>query len=994
MRRSPEGRRDPLFSAQTVNTPGATQALSRATAVFAALTLAFGVSASTANADIAGATVLPVKTSAYAPGYPYGYSRDVYTDLSAGSEGWAATYWDEVGEKLISARTGQATTVLALPGLTSGSPNVGISANVLNVVGTQAAVAVGRDYCPDPTGWPNDCTKVSVQQVVVVETGSGTIAHTYDLANNELAVGLTSAGLLLTAPSDTLGTAFVIRSATGTDRELLASPCVQPSAAIDADGFLYAEPCSGLQTLWYQPVTGTREQVATATNAHQDFIPALSAGHIGWSLTDYTDYAHVTTRTFWRPRAGGSAAQIGTQREFSMSDNAIAWASGIAALNVRDLTAASPTTRTVTLTGGAEPVVAAGGAADFIAIAGCCTTTETGIFSVSHGSSSATRLADWATDRAESVYPQISGGRLSYTDNSQVGDAGWQRDLGASGGSGTVGAESLLLNRASMGSPPRVSGTWSTNTETWNTTTFKNTVVVRDGATVRATYADLEWDVARAVAASGARIVIDGTVRNFAQGSDKNLAPSGTAYAWSLWGSRGVFSDLNSTVSTLTYKDVDLPASSTNPRLLCSGSTCNGRVQIWGDWVGWGEGVAGSSTGTLHLKNLQTAATRTISNVNQYERFTIGPGEVAYTAGSTVYALDLTDTSSTPVTVGDGSNPTIDARHVAWIGTDGALRVALLPFDTHQRPRLLNGGGEPAFTPNGDGMADTWAAVFDATSPLSSWTVTLKNGNNVSVRTFTGTDAAMGAVRFTWDGEDSHGDPVPDGEYRWEFVADAADGTGAVEPMDGSTVVPTGTVTITHAAPTTLTETTRPTTVRYGGRVAVRGSLTHDGGAPVAGATVRIYQRRHGTSAWTQWSTATTTAAGTWSVTATPGLNTDYLARYAGTTGVTLASDSPVRVVTVGPRVTATASQTTIKLGARPVIGGAVTPNHREQLVYLQRYYTRAWHNVARQALSSASQVRFTVKPTTRGTWQYRVFKPGDADHVAATSPTVTIRVR
>src|SRR5262249_51209970 len=163
------------------------------------------------------------------------------------------------------------------------------------------------------------------------------------------------------------------------------------------------------------------------------------------------------------------------------------------------------------------------------------------------------------------------------------------------------------------------------------------------------------------------------------------------------------------------------------------------------------------------------------------------------TAGR-VYVFDLHHPEADPAQLGTGSHPSIDGALAAWVGDDRAVRVATLPFAVTSPPRLLDGGGVPAFSPNGDGHLDTWSAVWDTTRPLSSWTVTLTNSAGAAVRHWTGGPAEYGAVRLAWDGRNDADSPLPDGTYTWSFTGTATDGSGSVLRPDGSAQPLTGTV--------------------------------------------------------------------------------------------------------------------------------------------------------------------------------------------------------
>jgi len=61
--------------------------------------------------------------------------------------------------------------------------------------------------------------------------------------------------------------------------------------------------------------------------------------------------------------------------------------------------------------------------------------------------------------------------------------------------------------------------------------------------------------------------------------------------------------------------------------------------------------------------------------------------------------------------------------------------------------------------------------------------------------------------------------------------------------------------------------------------------------------------------------------------------------------------------------------------------------------VYVQRYSSGAWRTIATVTLSSTSAISYRYVPKVKGTYSYRVYKPADSDHVAATGPVVKLAV-
>ncbi|MFF0437349.1 hypothetical protein ACFYU9_34635 [Streptomyces sp. NPDC004327] len=81
--------------------------------------------------------------------------------------------------------------------------------------------------------------------------------------------------------------------------------------------------------------------------------------------------------------------------------------------------------------------------------------------------------------------------------------------------------------------------------------------------------------------------------------------------------------------------------------------------------------------------------------------------------------------------------------------------------------------------------ASTWSPVWRFSRPVS-WTLRVAKGDGEGVRTFTGAHGAGASVRVDWDGKDSRGRGVEDGQYRWELTARPLDGSGPAQAKWGS----------------------------------------------------------------------------------------------------------------------------------------------------------------------------------------------------------------
>jgi hypothetical protein len=91
--------------------------------------------------------------------------------------------------------------------------------------------------------------------------------------------------------------------------------------------------------------------------------------------------------------------------------------------------------------------------------------------------------------------------------------------------------------------------------------------------------------------------------------------------------------------------------------------------------------------------------------------------------------------------------------------------------------------------------------------------------------------------------------------------------------------------------------------------------------------------------------------------------------------------------------VAAKLSRTSFALGGSVVLSGTVTPAHGNYRVYLQRFSNGVWSTVTSQLLPSSSSYAFTLKPTSRATYTYRVYLPAHNDHLAGYSANLSFRV-
>ncbi|MDQ1713010.1 MAG: hypothetical protein QOE45_2460 [Frankiaceae bacterium] len=179
--------------------------------------------------------------------------------------------------------------------------------------------------------------------------------------------------------------------------------------------------------------------------------------------------------------------------------------------------------------------------------------------------------------------------------------------------------------------------------------------------------------------------------------------------------------------------------------------------------------------------------------------------------------------------------------------------------------------------------------------------------------------------------------------------------------------------------------------VTYGGSgKALSIRLTH-AGAGLTGRTVRLERRAPGAAAWTFAAQGVTGADGRLTLTPHPSANTEYRAVYVTTSDAVGSASGAVRV-DVRPAVAASLARTTVPHGSSATVSTSVAPAHAGQQVALQRLYGSQWRGVLSRTLNAAGKASYTFS-LPAGTYKFRVYKAPDADHVAAYSVVLTLRV-
>jgi len=212
--------------------------------------------------------------------------------------------------------------------------------------------------------------------------------------------------------------------------------------------------------------------------------------------------------------------------------------------------------------------------------------------------------------------------------------------------------------------------------------------------------------------------------------------------------------------------------------------------------------------------------------------------------------------------------------------------------------------------------------------------------------------------------------------------------SGAVTSNDGTTVSATIPFTVTGC--TALTAVAATSSLVYGASSTIAGTLkdtVHN--AALSGASIVLRTCPVGGSCTTR--TTMTNGSGGYSFGVKPARNTSYTISYPGTAN--LASASQTRTVKVAPKVTVTASRTTMPSGGTLKLTGTVAPSHAGKTVLIQRKVSGVWKTIVKATLNSSSAYAksFTLSGAKGSRAALRVVLPAHTDHLAGVSKTVFI---
>jgi hypothetical protein len=184
-----------------------------------------------------------------------------------------------------------------------------------------------------------------------------------------------------------------------------------------------------------------------------------------------------------------------------------------------------------------------------------------------------------------------------------------------------------------------------------------------------------------------------------------------------------------------------------------------------------------------------------------------------------------------------------------------------------------------------------------------------------------------------------------------------------------------------------------PATLTYGQYTTISAKLVESASRrAVTGRVVEFYVRKKGDVAFSWYKEAYTDGSGIARVHLNPAATYEWQAQFHGEAPHIGSTTGPL-TVSVRHNVSGSLSATSVRRYGAVTVKGGVAPGRPGQYVYLQRYYNGAWRNAGTIRLTSASAFSYTFRPSTPGTWQYRVYKPGDSALAAGASPARSLTV-
>ena len=177
-----------------------------------------------------------------------------------------------------------------------------------------------------------------------------------------------------------------------------------------------------------------------------------------------------------------------------------------------------------------------------------------------------------------------------------------------------------------------------------------------------------------------------------------------------------------------------------------------------------------------------------------------------------------------------------------------------------------------------------------------------------------------------------------------------------------------------------LTLTTATPVIVFGQAATLTGTLSQ-GGAPMAGQSVALLGQEIGASVFSPLASATTDGAGAYTSVVRPKKQTTYKASYAGVAAEPTAAVAVKHLVKL--RV--------VRRGTRGTFTGSVGPRHPGRVVVIQKRASGRWVKFATLKTNSKSLFSTVKRLKRRAKYQFRARTAADADHLAGVSKVALV---
>jgi predicted GH43/DUF377 family glycosyl hydrolase len=180
-------------------------------------------------------------------------------------------------------------------------------------------------------------------------------------------------------------------------------------------------------------------------------------------------------------------------------------------------------------------------------------------------------------------------------------------------------------------------------------------------------------------------------------------------------------------------------------------------------------------------------------------------------------------------------------------------------------------------------------------------------------------------------------------------------------------------------APVVTLVTPTPVVV-YGQAATLTGTLTQ-GGAPMPGQTVALLGQELGAPAFSPLATASTDAAGAYTSTVHPKKRTTYKAGYPGAAGEPTVEVAVKHLVRLRVR----------RRGTRGTFTGSVGPRHAGRVVVIEKRASGRWVKFKTVKTNTKSAFSAVQRLKRRAKYQFRARTAADADHLAGVSKVALV---